>query len=107
MSLFKSGSPSALSRPLSAGRGLAAEGSVRLGILTPPPPPLKGGVGGGEKDHSQLPDDERRRWLHANLPTVAEWHKGFADAFGRDQVRVTFAAEGGHVIGLRFEDGRA
>lgn len=101
MSLFKSGSPSALSRPLSAGRGLAAEGSVRRGILTPPPPPLKGGVGGVGKDHSPLPDAERRQWLTENLPTVAGVVAQFAAEFGRENVRVVFASENGHVIGKR------
>jgi len=107
MSRFQSGCPSALSRPVSAGLGLAAEGSVSRGIPHPPPPPLKGGVGGVGKDHSPLPDDERRLWLHANLPTVAAWHKGMVEAFGKDQVRVTFVRENGHEIGKRPEDERA
>jgi len=51
------------------------------------------------KDHSPLPDAERRVWLRENLPTIASVVDEFADAFGRDQVRVTYAAEGGHVIG--------
>ncbi|MGL4647935.1 MAG: hypothetical protein ACRC1H_00900 [Caldilineaceae bacterium] len=47
--------------------------------------------------------EEMKKWLHANLPTVAAWHKDLAEAFGRDQVRVVFAAEGGHAIGRRPE----
>jgi len=62
-------------------------------------PPLKGGGGGGGRGHSALPGDERRVWLRENLPTIASVVDEFADAFGRDQVRVTYAAEGWHVIG--------
>ncbi len=77
------------------------DGSVKRGIPHPPPPPLKGGVGGVGKDHSPLPDAERRQWLTENLPTVAGVVAQFAAEFGRENVRVVFASENGHVIGKR------
>lgn len=53
------------------------------------------------KDHSPLPDAERRQWLTENLPTVAGVVAQFAAEFGRENVRVVFASENGHVIGKR------
>ena len=44
---------------------------------------------------------DRREWLRDNLPTVAAVVDDFAAAFGRDNVRVTYASEAGHVLGRK------
>lgn len=93
MSLFKWVRRLPCRAELSAGRLLAAEGWVRR-EFSPPHHPLKGGVRWGSRT-TPATGDERRRWLHARPATVAEWREDWCEAFGKNQVRVTFAAEGG------------
>ena len=50
---------------------------------------------------------ERKAWLHANLPTVAAVVRQFREAFGEDQIQVTYASENGHVLGKKSTDNRS
>lgn len=42
---------------------------------------------------------DRQQWLRDNLPVVTSVVDTFAQAFGRDNVKVTYASEAGHTIG--------
>lgn len=44
-------------------------------------------------------DQDRRAWLRDNLPAVAAIVDDFAAEFGRGNIRVTYASEGGHRFG--------
>lgn len=84
---------------LSSGSGSEQKRNGNRGISPPPTTPL-GGVGGVGKSNPTAPADaDRRAWLKTNLPTVAKVVEAFADAFGRENIRVAFASENGHVIG--------
>ena len=43
--------------------------------------------------------EDKTAWLHRELPGVAAMVDGFAAAFGRENIRVTYAKENGHEIG--------
>ena len=45
--------------------------------------------------------DDKTDWLRRELPTVAALVDDFAAAFGRENIRVTYANESGHEIGTR------
>lgn len=45
--------------------------------------------------------EDKTAWLRRELPTVAGLVDDFAAAFGRENIRVTFASENGHEIGRR------
>lgn len=42
---------------------------------------------------------DKTAWLRSELPAVAGLVDGFATAFGRENIRVTYAKENGHEIG--------
>lgn len=46
--------------------------------------------------------EEKAEWLKKNLPTVAGVVDEFAAAFGRENLRVTYASENGHTLGQAF-----
>ena len=48
---------------------------------------------------------DRQAWLKENLPVVAGMVDQFAEAFGRENLRVVYASENGHVIGKPGPDG--
>lgn len=74
-----------------------------------PLPPLRGGERGkslpGENLDGKPADDDRQQWLRENLPTVASVVDQFAAAFGRLNLKVAYASEGGHVLGKPGPDG--
>lgn len=76
-----------------------------------PLPPLRGGERGkslpGENLVEKPADGDRQQWLRENLPTVASVVDQFAAAFGRSNLKVAYASEGGHVLGKEsvFEAG--
>lgn len=87
---------------------LFSSGSIadRLsGDSTPPIPPPRGGGRGVESHPPKPAASERQQWLRENLPTVAAVVDDFAAVFGRDQVKVAYADEAGHVIGKPSPDG--
>lgn len=45
--------------------------------------------------------EDKTAWLRRELPTVAALVDDFAAAFGRENIRVTYAKENGHEIGKR------
>lgn len=45
--------------------------------------------------------EDKTAWLRRELPTVAALVDDFAAAFGRENIRVTYAKENGHEIGTR------
>lgn len=51
------------------------------------------------------PMSDRQEWLRENLPVVAGVVDQFAEAFGRENLRVVYASENGHVIGKPGPDG--
>jgi len=53
----------------------------------------------GKRHSPALATSDASVWLRANLPTVADVVDAFAETFGRDGFKVTFAGEAGHVIG--------
>ena len=46
---------------------------------------------------------DKQQWLRENLPEVAGVVAEFAAEFGRENVRVTYASENGHVLGKLVE----
>lgn len=68
-----------------------------------PLPPLRGGERGkslpGENLGEKPADADRQQWLRENLPTVASVVDQFAAEFGRSNLKVAYASEGGHVLG--------
>lgn len=45
---------------------------------------------------------DKQQWLRDNLPVSAGFVSDVAAEFGRENVRVTYASENGHVLGKRF-----
>ena len=45
--------------------------------------------------------DNKTAWLRCELPIVAGVVDDFAAAFGRENIRVTYASENGHELGTR------
>ena len=45
--------------------------------------------------------DNKTTWLRRELPIIAGVVDNFAAAFGRDNIRVTYASENGHELGAR------
>lgn len=66
-------------------------------------PPLKGGCVFPQKPPPQPTQTAEARqkaeWVRENLPTCAKFATEFREAFG--DVRLTYAAENGHVIGRK------
>lgn len=52
-----------------------------------------------------MADADRSEWLQKNLPVVAGVVGDFADVFGRENIKVVYAKEGGHELGKRGPDG--
>lgn len=48
---------------------------------------------------------DKSAWLRENLPAVAGVVDQFAQAFGRENLRVVYAMENGHTIGKPGPDG--
>lgn len=46
---------------------------------------------------------DKQAWLRTNLPTVASLTDEFSLAFGRENFKVVYANENGHVLGKRVE----
>ena len=50
---------------------------------------------------------DKSAWLRENLPVVASVVDQFAEAFGRENLRVVYASENGHVLGKPADQGSA
>ena len=47
--------------------------------------------------------EDKQQWLRDNLPVSAGFVADVAAEFGRENVRVTYASENGHVLGKLVE----